>query len=89
MPQTKLSPGQRTVLEAISNYPAIDDQGLAVHVHHIASNDMSSSGVRTRRSELQSKGLIAVAGSKTTKSGKTALTHTITTAGKRVLASVV
>ena len=86
MPITSLTPGQKVVLEAISNYKGIDDAGLAVHVHHIASNDMSSSGVRTRRVELERKGLVAPVGTHRTKSGRSAVIHSITSKGKSALA---
>jgi hypothetical protein len=84
-----LTPCQTTVLAAFNDFNvALDDQGLAVYVHHVAGNDMSSSGVRTRRVELERKGLVALSGSKLTKSNRSAATHVITSAGKKALRAV-
>lgn len=78
--------GQFAVLDALSNYTkGLDDQGLAVHVHHIADNDMSSSGVRTRRAELASMGFVTPVGVKRTRSGRSAAIHAVTAQGKAAL----
>ena len=80
-----LTRGQQTVLRALSFFNKIDDIGLAVYVHHVAGSDMSSSGVRTRRRELERKGLVAIKGIKRTKSGRNAAEHGLTSQGKKRL----
>lgn len=86
MTKIKLTRGQQTVLKALAEYRTpLDDVGLAVYVHHVADKPMSSSGVRTRRVELERKGLVALAGARSTRSGRMASTHAITAAGRLAL----
>ena len=83
----KITNGQRSVLEAFKTLGSMDDTALAVYVHHIADTGMSSSGIRTRRRELQDLGLVTVVGTKRLASGRSAAIHGITKAGKAVLRS--
>ena len=80
-----LTKGQRAVLRAFSDFGAMDDTALTVYVHHIADVSMSSSGIRSRRAELVRKGLVAVTGIKTLKSGRNAAIHGLTSTGTRVV----
>lgn len=77
--------GQQAVLEGFKTLGPCDDTALAVYVHHIADNNMSSSGIRTRRRELQDKGLVETVGSKLLPSGREAAIHNINADGKKAL----
>ena len=85
MAKIKLSPGQRTVLQAFSAYGDLDDVGLSVYIHHVADKSMSSSGIRTRRCELERLGFVRVVGVKQTKSGRSEAVNGITAKGRSVL----
>lgn len=78
-----LTDGQITVLEAFRTVGSMEDVVAAAYVHHIA--DMSSSGVRSRRAELVSKGALEVVGTKVMRSGRKAAVHGITKAGRQAL----
>lgn len=80
-----LTNGQFAVLRALKTLTAVDDIGLAVYVQHIADVGMSSSGVRTRRNELQHQGLVEIVSIKKLKSGRNAAVHGLTKKGKDVL----
>ena len=79
-----LTDGQKAVLSAFHGFGPMDDVALTVYVHHISDVPMSSSGIRTRRSELLRKGLLEVTGAKRLKSGRFAHVHGLTPAGKRL-----
>jgi hypothetical protein len=79
-----LSAGQITVLRAFHEFGPMDDTALAVYVHHVAEQPMSSSGIRTRRAELVRKGLLAVVRTKRVKSGRRAAIHGLTWDGRAV-----
>lgn len=83
-----LTSGQTAVLRAFSEFGPMDDTPLAIYVHHRSNKAMSTSGIRTRRSELARLRLISVAGVKTLKSGRNAAIHGITARGTAVLAVV-
>ena len=82
-----LTNGQFAVLDGLSGFnKGLDDQALSVYVHHISEQPMSSSGIRTRRSELYRKGLVSAVGLKTTRSGRSATIFAVNQAGKAELA---
>jgi|ERR1035437_4481938 hypothetical protein len=85
MAKIKLSPGQRTVLQAFADYGDLDDVGLSVYIHHVADKSMSSSGIRTRRCELARLGFVRVVGVKQTKSGRSEAVNGITAKGRLAL----
>lgn len=78
-----LTTGQQTVLATLSEFGPATDAALATYVHHIASDDMSSSGVRTRRSELASKGYVEPVSTRKMKSGRNAAVWGLTASGKK------
>lgn len=83
----ELTDGQRAVLRAFHEFgKPMDDLALAVYVHHIEDDPMSSSSVRSRRAEL-SRGpspLLQVVDTKRLRSGRQAAVHGLTTEGKLV-----
>lgn len=81
----ELTAGQEAVLRAFYEFAPMDDTALTVYVHHISGRSMSSSGIRSRRAELVRKGLVAVTGVKTLKSGRNAAIHGITLRGRAVI----
>lgn len=83
-----LTTGQSVVLRAFNEFGAMDDTTLAVYVHHIAEQPMSSSGIRTRRAELARKGLLTVVDTKKLKSGRRAAIHDLTVDGFVAIAEV-
>lgn len=83
--KNSLTPGQTAVLRAFNDFGRpMDDTALSVFVHHIEDEDMSSSGVRSRRAELCRAGLVGVVGTKVLKSGRRAAIHDLTPQGKRL-----
>lgn len=77
-----LTDGQKAVLRAFHAFGPMDDVALTVYVHHVEYLDMSSSGIRTRRSELTDKRLLITHGTKRTKSGRLANVWTLNPAAK-------
>lgn len=77
----QLNDGQKVVLRAIGRLGDVDDVTLAAYCHHLA--EMSSSGVRTRRSELARKGLVQGTGVVRTRSGRSAAEHGLTGLGRQ------
>lgn len=47
-----MTAGQTAVFEAVTKYGPLTDAALVPLVQHLANERMSSSGIRTRRSEL-------------------------------------
>lgn len=91
-----LTDGQIAVLRAFWGFgKPLDDQALAVYVHHIEDDPMSSSSVRSRRAELTrpifnergeavTKPLVAAVDTKRLRSGRRAAVHALTPAGQKV-----
>lgn len=80
-----LTNGQCAVLTAFREFGPMTDVALAVYVHHVAQESMSSSGIRSRRAELVAKGLLDVIGTKAMKSGRRAAVHQINAQGQKAL----
>jgi hypothetical protein len=82
-----LTEGQAAVLAAFNEYGPMTDMALAVYIHHTSQLSMSSSGIRTRRVELQRMvpPLIQQSGFKTAKSGRQMAIHEITEDGATLL----
>lgn len=72
-----MTAGQSAVLEAIKEYGPITDAALVPLVQHVANVQMSSSGIRTRRSELRALRKIKSAGSVRMPSGRQATLWTV------------
>ena len=81
--KNSLTNGQLTVLQAFHEFGPMTDMALTVYVHHTAGIDMSSSGIRTRRSELQSLGYVQGVGTRKLKSGRHAAVHALTGLGQQ------
>lgn len=79
-----LTDGQKAVLRAFYTFGPMDDVALSVYVHHVEDLEMSSSGIRTRRSELARKGLLAPYGTKRAKSGRHATIWALSPAAKPI-----
>jgi hypothetical protein len=78
-----LTDGQLAVLKAFHDFEPMTDEVLAVWIHHFANVQMSSSGVRTRRSELTKEGLVRPVGMKRTRS-RNAVVHDLTPRGRKL-----
>jgi hypothetical protein len=70
----KLTPGQKEVLEVIKEYGPLPDHALVPLAQHAMNSKQSSSGIRTRRRELEANGFVRRAGTTQTHSGRTAMT---------------
>jgi hypothetical protein len=70
----EVTPAQETVYRAMRQLRRpVTDQALVAYTQHIVGGDLASSGIRTRRAELQRVGLVtATADTITTKSGRKA-----------------
>ena len=67
-----LTESQRDVLNVIRKLGPLPDHALVPIVQHVATAHWSSSGIRTRRRELERVGLIEQAGAVPTSSGRAA-----------------
>lgn len=83
-----LTNGQIAILRAFNEFGSMTDLALSVYVHHVAEESMSSSGIRTRRSELSRKGLLSDVGTRKLKSGRMAVVHGLSEEGRRVAESL-
>lgn len=68
----KLTPGQTEVLAVLKEYGPIADHALVPLAQHQMKVNMSSSGIRSRRAELERKNLVAQVSTTKTRSGRTA-----------------
>lgn len=78
--------GQEAVLRAFYAYgKPMTDTALTVYVHHTQKTPMSSSGIRSRRSELQNATppLVEQVDSTILKSGRKAAIHALTPLGHK------
>lgn len=80
-----LTTNQKVVLKALRDFGKADDVTLAIYVHQLGDVDMSSSGVRTRRSELVRKGLVEVVGVRRMRSGRNAAIYAVNKTGRAAL----
>lgn len=79
-----LTPGQEAVLRAFHEFGNMTDVALAVYIHHVGDVRMSSSGVRTRRKELERKKLVGFTGKyRKLPSGRNAMVHGLTGVGQQ------
>lgn len=83
-----LTNGQMAVLRAFNEFGSMTDLALSVYVHHVAEESMSSSGIRTRRSELSRRGLLEDVGTRKLKSGRKAIVHGLTNRGRQIAESL-
>lgn len=83
-----LTRGQKAVLNAFGVLGAVTDGALATYVHHMDETQQSSSSVRSRRVELERKGLVVATGTKRLKSGRLAIIHDLSAAGEKALNSL-
>lgn len=67
-----VTPSQKDVYDVLKSYGPMPDHALVPLAQHALNVHQTSSGIRTRRVELRRKGLVAVAGSTKTGSGRTA-----------------
>jgi hypothetical protein len=65
-----MTAAQQTVLDAVETYGPLTDAALVPLVQHVSQARMSSSGVRTRRSELTDQGLVKSVGQVRMPSGR-------------------
>lgn len=84
--QHSLTAGQAEVLKAFLDHGPMHDAELATFVHHHSPLTMSSSGIRTRRSELvrMDPPLLQAVGIRSMKSGRGSVIHGLTAEGKMV-----
>lgn len=68
----KLTPGQTEVLAVLKEYGPIADHALVPLAQHQMKVNQSSSGIRSRRAELQRRRLVAQVTTTKTRSGRTA-----------------
>ena len=70
----EVTPAQATVYRAMRQLRRpVSDQAVVAYTQHVAGGDLASSGIRTRRAELERLGLVKPTGDTIpTKSGKTA-----------------
>ena len=57
-----LTDNQAAVYDALAVYGPLPDHALVPIVQHVENVHQSSSGIRTRRAELEAKGLVQVTG---------------------------
>lgn len=74
--------GQEAVLSAFREFGPMTDVALATYVHHVSSVPMSSSGIRTRRSELVRMDMLTAVDRIKLKSGRFARIHALTDTGR-------
>jgi len=67
-----LTESQLDVLHVIRHHGPLPDHALVPIVQHVAGAHWSSSGIRTRRRELEHRGLVEAAGVVSTSSGRSA-----------------
>lgn len=86
MQHSPLTPGQAEVLKAFLDHGPMHDAELATFVHHHSALTMSSSGIRSRRSELSKMvpPLLQPVGVRTMKSGRNSAIHGLTLDGYAV-----
>ena len=65
-----MTSAQRAVLDVIENYGPLTDAALVPLVQHVAQQHYSSSGIRTRRSELADAGEVVADGEVRMPSGR-------------------
>ena len=82
--QPSLTAGQTEVLKAFLDHGPMHDAELATFVHHHSPLTMSSSGIRTRRSELANMEppLLQATGVRPMKSGRNSAIHDLTPTGR-------
>lgn len=68
----KLTKNQRAVYNTLLDHGPLPDHALVPIVVHTTATEQSSSGIRTRRSELASKGLVEPTSSVKLHSGRNA-----------------
>lgn len=68
--QNTLTKGQASVVRGLSAIGPCTDAALAAYVHHMDPMQQSSSSVRSRRCELERKGLVRRTGTMKMKSGR-------------------
>lgn len=69
---TKLTPGQTAVLAVLKEYGPIADHALVPLAQHQMKINQSSSGIRSRRAELERRGLVTQVTTTKTRSGRQA-----------------
>lgn len=72
MSTVKLTPGQAEVLAVLKEYGPIADHALVPLAQHQMKLNQSSSGIRSRRSELGTLGLVRQVTTTKTRSGRQA-----------------
>ena len=70
--KNKLTPGQTEVLAVLKEYGPIADHALVPLAQHQMKVNQSSSGIRSRRAELQRRGLVVEVARTKTRSGRMA-----------------
>ena len=68
-----LTTAQAEVYSVLKQFGPLPDHALVPLAQHVVSAHQSSSGIRTRRSELERKGLVKPFGEVTTGSGRKAI----------------
>ena len=58
----KVTPSQAAVYDVLATYGPLPDHALVPLAQHVEQTHQSSSGIRTRRRELLSKGLVVDSG---------------------------
>ncbi len=83
LPPLEVTRGQRIVLNTfrLARRELTDDELIVERRRHFPDSRLSDSGCRTRRRELQKKGLIALVGYGTTPAGRRCMKFAITKAG--------
>lgn len=71
----KVTLNQEVVYNVLKDHGPLPDHALVPLTQHVAQSHQSSSGIRTRRSELGDKMLVAPAGDVTMPSGRKAVTY--------------
>lgn len=64
--------GQKAVYDVLDTYGPLPDHALVPLTQHVAKQHQTSSSIRSRRAELQDRGLVAQTGETTTASGRRA-----------------
>lgn len=68
----RLTAGQADVYDALKKYGPMPDAALVPLIQHVSQSHQSSSGIRTRRSELVGLGLVTTVGEVKTATGRKA-----------------
>lgn len=87
--QISLTTGQKAVLLALADLgKPVTDAALVPFAQHMADVHLSSSGIRSRRKELERKGLIGLGTPITMPSGRKARTYAPSVLGKAMARQV-